>query len=240
MKKFPLFIAVFLLAIQTTHAAVISTILNDQNYDWLSLDLTIGKSRTEVEALTLDMNSELYGYQYASRQQVADLFLFYAYPDPINQWDGTSGWKGEETSVSGVFNLFNDFGATQTTRGSFSTSTYTTGDGFDVNISSNYDVLNAYYGDVNDNCNVIGGASCFAELRQYYGSDLKSSAMFLQNSHQGWSLDSGEVDIRFATNDLYTASFLVKPSVVPLPAAGWLFATALIGFFAANRRRKES
>lgn len=37
-----------------------------------------------------------------------------------------------------------------------------------------------------------------------------------------------------------SSSYMVNPNVVPVPAAAWLFGTALFGFFATTRRKKIS
>ena len=42
------------------------------------------------------------------------------------------------------------------------------------------------------------------------------------------------------TNRASSSNWVTGPSVVPVPAAAWLFGTALFGFFAASRRKKNS
>lgn len=60
--------------------------------------------------------------------------------------------------------------------------------------------------------------------------------MVTQESGRGW--DSAALSIWTISNDDTSssyASFLVAPAAVPVPAAGWLFMTALLGLVGKKR-----
>ena len=86
------------------NASVITTLYGEQ-YEWLEVTETTGLSRTEVEVLLSDSTSSLYGYEYATRTQVDDLFSLYA------TFEGT-GLYTDSNLVSGNASLLNDFGVT--------------------------------------------------------------------------------------------------------------------------------
>lgn len=56
-----------------------------------------------------------------------------------------------------------------------------------------------------------------------------------------WGLDGYSVPIDFGNlNGVSVSTKLKPPAVVPVPAAAWLFGTALIGLFGLSRRRKAA
>jgi hypothetical protein len=99
--------------------------------------------------------------------------------------------------------------------------------------------------------------SCGAILEQYLGSTTGPVVMTMQDANYGWDpTTSGARTVdkfgNFDDADFYS-SFLVKladeppaapefpdPAVVPIPAAAWLFGTALLGFFGVSRRQKQA
>lgn len=105
--------------------AVVQNTINGIDYDWFELSETQGLSRDQVEARLADVNDVLYGFEYASRQLVEDLFSSYA------SYDGLDGWHGDASTVSGIKALISDFGPTHTTYNP-GTSVTSTVDGFVV------------------------------------------------------------------------------------------------------------
>ena len=89
-------------------SAVVLNTLNGIDYEWLELTETTGQSRLQVEGQLMDANSPLYGYQYASRSLIEDLFLSYT------SWDGLNGWHTAPDVVLGVEKMIYDFGITNT------------------------------------------------------------------------------------------------------------------------------
>jgi hypothetical protein len=65
-------------------AAVVNT-LGGVDYEWLEITETLYMSRVQVDAKLLDVNSALYGYEYASCALVESLFFSYS------PFDGLSG-----------------------------------------------------------------------------------------------------------------------------------------------------
>ncbi|HEB26657.1 MAG TPA: hypothetical protein ENI05_02620, partial [Porticoccus sp.] len=94
------------LTISMSANAVVQSTFNGVDYDWLELSHTQGLSREAVEERLHSANDVLYGYQYASRAQVEDLFLSYT------SFDGIGGWHGNQDVVTGVTALIADFGQT--------------------------------------------------------------------------------------------------------------------------------
>ena len=193
--------------------AVIVNTLNGVDYQWLELSHTLGQSRTQIEQRLLDSEDPLYGYQYASRKQVSLLFKSYA-----NVF-GVSGWYGNPDAVAGVAALFADFGYTHQSVISWPTS-YTTVDGYDVQASNLSDVMYVLHGEPWE-CGSTN-YSCRAEITH-------RGTMFYYNTSWGWiSGAPGYQSIRNSYAHPSVASFLVAPSAIPVPAAGWLFMTALV------------
>jgi hypothetical protein len=110
----------------TANATVIKT-LNGVTYEWLELSETANTSRYGINSQLSDENSALYGYEFASRQLVSDLFLSYTL------WDGLEGNHGDAAVVSGIEQLFNDFGALFYNPGDGIDQSFTTVDGYTVN-----------------------------------------------------------------------------------------------------------
>ena len=211
------------------NASVIS-IFGGQSYEWLEIDSahTLGQSRSDVEAqlATAAPTSELYGYEYASRSLVEQLFTSYADWDPTIV--GNEGYSYEPDIIAGISNLFSDFGTTRDNR------------------------IDAYYGATGE----CGDAtqSCEAHLRISENGD--GYARVHQSKAYGWDSAYASVAVvdKFDNLEDVFSSFLVRrafedqgdplpsggPAVVPLPAAAWLFGSALLGFFGFSRRKANA
>lgn len=232
-------LAAALLLFQSTiiNASVITT-LNGTSYEWYEVSNTAGLSRTQVEAMLLDSNSDVYGYEYASRLLLEDLFLSYS------SWDGVDGWHGDAGVVTGITGLMTDFGgATYTYAGTGVNKSARTVDGYTANYDG-YQSLNALYGGASE-CG-DSNYTCIASLHIYYDA-VGNSAMALQDKYRGWDSNYSNPYLHFSdrANDT-VGSFLVRAleekinvSTVPVPAAAWLFGSALLGFVGFSRRNKK-
>ncbi len=205
--------------------AVVLNTLNGVDYEWLELTATTGMSRNQVEAELNDVNSALYGYEYASKSLVEELLLSYS------SWDGLSGYHGASFVIEGMNRFTNDFGVTRTVSLSrqFGKSLVDGG-------SVMYDTVKyafGYYGGSPD-CNA-GGLTCYGGTAISYNTGVSNSA--LQSKELGWSQDNPTLNV--SANVVYSdiASFLVYGSPVPVPAAVWLFGSGIIGLIAVARRK---
>lgn len=211
------------------NASVINT-LNSNNYEWLELTETAGMSRNSVQAI-LDAavaGDAWYGYEFASRELVEDLFLSYA------TFDGSNGFHGDPGVVSGISSMLNDYGILFNKDGNGVDDTYPTVDGYTVNIDS-FNRSYAMYG-AESECQT--GNSCVANLLLYLSANGED-AMAYQSSVWGYDATlsfPAQADVSFS--DPGYGSFLVRSAVVPVPAAAWLFVTGVIGLAGIARRKK--
>ena len=221
-------LAASLLVLSTSvHAVVINT-LNGVNYEWLELTETAGLSRDQIELRLADSNDILYGYEYSSRSLVEDLFMSYS------GFDGLSGLHGAADVVSGAVSFLTDFGHT-TDRAAL--GTFNTVDGYLVE-SSLVTLVYGIYGQEGE-CLGTGGMSysCYSQSIVYSDENATPLAAW-QSSTQGWDSTSAIVSLRGTdTFNNNTGSFLVRASVVPVPAAVWLLGSGLIGLFGFARRK---
>jgi len=215
-------IAISLVLSSSANAVVVNT-LNGIDYEWLELTETAGLSRDEVEAMLIDENSALYGYQYASRQQVRDLFLSYS------TWDGLSGWHTDNTVVSGAVSFLSDFGDLPVV--DIGERSVTSVDGITVKYDSRL-AATAHLG-APENCNT---RSCYAQMQVLLHQGEYVAAT--QSGATGWDADVMSRDFVTFQGNEGVGSYLVRTTVVPVPAAVWLFGSGLIGL-AALARRKE-
>lgn len=227
MRYLKFVLPAFLLALSTSVNAVVVNTLGGQQYEWLELTQTQGMSRNQVEVLLNDSTSSLYGYEYASRSLVESLFLSYA------TWNGVNGFYGASSVVSGISNLLNDFG--RSFSGSFPTPrSLTTIDGYDVEFTGE----SFSYG-------LMGTSSeCGINSCRAYSYMVESNgvavAAYLASSY-GWdSTSTTPLTLGVDSSSSRVGSYLVKPSVVPVPAAAWLFGSALLGFFGFSRRKANA
>jgi len=225
MKKSRFLLAIFGLVLSLPANANVINTLNGSQYEWLKVTDTQGWSRAYVETLLIDPNSSFYGYQYASRSLVEDLFTSYA------TWGGLNGYYGNPDIVSGVSQLINDFGLTYER---FGYQSLTTIDGYDLTVY-NYASIMGFYG-ATDECGT--GMTCQAQVTIY--TDLDGiETMALLSGDYGWSADSSSPLTTFSEVSMSDrGSFLVRPVVVPVPGAALLFISGLLGFslFFKNKR----
>ena len=220
----------YILPILMFSTGVNASIISIGQYEWLSLDVAYGQSRSDVEAqlATAAPASELYGYEYASRSLVEQLFTSYAIWDPTI--GGDEGYSYNSDIITGISDLFNDFGTTRPNR------------------------IDAYYG-ADSEC---GDATQSCEAHLKIGANGDGVPRVYQSKAHGWDSVFASVAVvdkfgNFEDSD-YFSSFLVRrayqeqgetlpsggPAVVPLPAAAWLFGSALIGLFGFSRRKANA
>lgn len=237
MKTLKVISITLLLNLSFNANAIVVNTLNGITYEWYEVNNTVNLSRDTVESMLLDPNSDIYGYQYASRSLIEDLFLSYA------SWDGLDGYYGDQNVVSGVSSLITDFGFTSMDAGNGINSTFTTVDGVTVNWDSSQ-YLWGYFGESNEcggaSSSCVGGSILYSDASGNPTTALQSS-LYGWNSNPMFSLTHENV----STNEVF-GSFLVRevddfvsPSPVPVPAAAWLFGSALLGFVGFNRRNKK-
>jgi len=204
--------------LSTNVNAVVINTLNGTQYQWLEFEYTRGLSRQEVELLLEDSSSELFGYQYASRSLMQDLLLSYS------SWDGLSGYHGDSDVISGVSNILADFGVTRMNShgGEFVAQTV---DGYEVNYSY-YHQSFGMFGEA-DECGV--DYTCFTNtIIKYDAND--NATMALQTAWHGYDsvYESPFIKGNSSPTNNYYGSYLVRTSVVPVPAAIWLFCSGVI------------
>ena len=221
--------AVLVLLSLNVHASFFNA-LNGTDYEWLELTETQGLSRDQVEVMLTDPSSNLYGYQYASRSLIEDLFLSYA------TWDGLYGYHGDPSVVSGVVSLVNDLGITSPGGpGDGIETTYLTVDGYTIN----YDIGLSTFGFFGESG--VCGLEKTCESVLFVWSDAEGNPqMVRQDGTQGW--DSQIIpDVRDNSwINSYYGSHLVREAVVPVPAAFWLFGSGLIGLIGFAKRKARA
>lgn len=205
------------------NASVLTT-LDGIQYEWLELSLTDGMSREEVEALTFDISSELYGYRYANRIETESL---------LHHYIDNGGYDGESVySATGVQNFLLDFGATR--QGSVS------GGIFEVNTLDQGVVQINWYSEANFYfCNNDPGYEGFSCLGTVSIGYLDSEPVFgYVSSEFGYTSTSiSQVAVLETGNIPGNASLLVKDvSVVPVQAAAWFLGSGLLGLIGVARR----
>lgn len=231
------FSIVFLASVSlTANASFFTTLSGGQEYEWLEVTATQGLSRDTVETM-LATDVDLAGYEYASRSLVEELFLSYTA-------FGVDGYNGATDIVLGVSDLINDLGFTTFSSGNGVNSSYTTADGVSVNYDG-YRALDGLYGSSSE----CGGTTqtCASHIELYYDA-LGVASMAWLNEAEGWNAAFGNPSLLESGGSYeHAGSYLVRssgvsatPSVVPVPAAAWLFGTALLGFFGVSKRKTNA
>ena len=221
-------VAVSTLILTTSVNAVVLNTLNGVDYQWLELTATTGLSRNTVELRLADVNDELYGYEYASRQQVADLLLSYT------PWDGNSGFHGNPAIFTGYVSFLTDFGITNNFSGNGIDSALTTVDGYDV-LFDGYISNNGLAG-LTGECGI--GGSCQVAT-QLYSNAGGTQTMALQDAAVGYDASGTIVYFSDLSSSSIYGSYLVQVSAVPIPHAVWLFGSGLLGLVGVARRKKS-
>jgi len=224
--------SIFLTVASLNANAVIINTLNGVDYEWLELSETQGLSRDEVELRLADTNDALYGYEYASRTLVEELLISYA------PYDGLDGYHGDSTIISGIQGFFSDFGSTRDRRANLGSYQYNTVDGYTVTYESgNDDVISAFYGSSGE-CDASLLDSCRLYTAILY-DDLYNPVMALKRGDRGFDATAtNPLTMQVSDFSDDNASLLVRSTVVPVPAAVWLFGSGLIGLVGFARRKK--
>ena len=223
-------LALSMLVMSTGSNAAVLNNLNSIDYEWLELTETTGLSRDQVELRLADSNDALFGYQYASRALIEDLFLSYA------TQDGLAGFHVALNVINGVETLMSDFGLVPHNNG------------FRPKVSASVDGGNfTWYGfgraygmyGTSDECGTIT-ETCMAQIDVYRMANAGQATATYQSASRGWGASTSSV-ARTGTSLGYSTrgSFLVKDlSPVPVPAAAWLFGSGLLGLIGVARRKK--
>lgn len=214
------------LILSTSANASVFKTLNGTNYEWLELTETVSLSRDQIEVRLADSNDVLYGYQYASRFLVEELFLSYS------GFDGLGGSHSATSVVNGAVAFFEDFGFT-TEEPNF--GTFISVEGETITRSS-VKLVHGIYG-LQSECNGTD-ISCFSQWILYFDENGTPAASWQSSSH-GW--DSSAAGGLLATRPDFAASsdrgsFLYRP--VPVPSAAWLFISGLIGLIGFVRQNQ--
>ncbi len=218
------------LALSTSVNAVVINTLNGVDYEWLKLTETQGLSRAQVELRLADSNDALYGYQYASRKLIEDLFLSYA------PWDGLSYWHGDSNSINGVVNLLDDFGVTYTEPADGVIKDLLLVD-FSTVYYDGYSLAFGWYGET-DECGT--GKTCYTSSERTYDINGVPNAVYMGRNQGYDSLATGIAKIDISTAHAKTGSFLYRPAVVPVPATFWLFGSGLLGLIGVAMRKANA
>jgi len=220
----------------TANASFFTTFSGGQEYEWLEVTATQGLSRDTVQSM-LATDVDLAGYEYASRSLVEELFLSYTA-------FGVNGYNGATDIVLGVSDLINDLGYTSFYSGTGVNTSYTADDGVTVNYDG-YRMLDGLYGSSSE----CGGPdyTCAGRIELYNDAFGMASLAWL-SEEAGWNAAFGSPSLlQSGLSYEHAGSFLVRssgvsatPSVVPVPAAAWLFGTALLGFFGMSKRKANA
>jgi len=228
MSKLSILLGILCLAFSSISKASIIYSLNGVQYEWLELTATQGMSRNQVESLLVDPNSDLYGYQYASRRQIESLFTSY-----VSSWDGQYGVHDSNTANE-VMSILQDFGITSSQV--FDQPSQVTF--HEEQITGYYDRIletRGLYG-TRYECNYAYGITCRASMTLYALGDSAFATSIYEID--GWDDRAG---FRYLTLDYEsstTGSYLLRASEVPIPSAIWLFASGLTGLIGLARRTK--
>ncbi len=222
-------VAVSALVLSTSVNAVVLNTLNGVDYEWLELTATQGMSRNQVEIQILDTSSFLYGYRYASTMEVESLFNSYV------AYDGIDGSRGSSNVVAQVNSLLNDFGSLRSGAESGVVNTVDVG----TLIYGGFSSTSGMYG-TNGECDGELPMSCVALISTLTDIDMNPLSVAIVGVW-GWDSTAEPKPKReFDISTSVTGSFLVKASVVPIPAAVWLFGSGLIGLIGVARRKAHS
>ena len=207
--------------------AVVINTLNGTNYEWLELTETTGLSRNQVETEFSDSNSALFGYQYASRSLLEDLFHSYV------TWDGVDGFHAESSNVLGSTSLINDFGSTSGWIGDPLNPEYLlTSDNQGV-FYDNHIQFYGYYGGATE----CGALSCLGEITILRSGETSVAAR--TSSWTGWDQTAtNPLTNTYELEDVRYGHFIyLELSTVPIPASIWLFGSGLLGLIGVARRK---
>ena len=221
--------AVLSLLALNTNAVVVKT-LNGTTYEWLELAETRAMHRVQVKSMLNDTSSQLYGYEYASRALVQELFLSYS------SWDGLDGYHGAPEAIQGSYEFLTEFGVLWKEVPDGNASITTTVDGYTIEVDGRIESIALYGAD--DEC-IDEWIACQAAISVQFDTN-NNLVSALQRSDLGWDATTPNPSmVGFSWSSWYAGSFLVKEraSVVPIPSAVWLFGSGLIGLIGFARRK---
>jgi len=216
------------------HASVLNT-LDGTDYEWLELtDVNIkGKSRAQVDAWLagLMIDSEYYGYQFASKAQTERLLLSYA------SFDGRNGFNTSTAAIAASEQFFLDFGYTLHSELLVPQQTQ-----YDVDgnlLTHDGDTMSAFWYGSNNECGDINTQKvCYGTVQTLNLNGTGIAAR--QDARYGWD-DSYPFQYTYSnsTSAFYISSLLVKvkPSSVFDASSLSLFAFGLLGLFGVARRK---
>lgn len=212
-------------------ATVLNTI-NGVNYEWLELSVTQGISRDQVDVQLNDVNSALYGYEYASRSLTEDLLLSYSY------WGGPGGHT-DPVIVNGLASFLDDFDTLRIEATDGITNTFVSADDGSTVVTDGFWLSDFLYGQSLE----CGGIlfTCRGQSVVHLGLD-GLPAFGPQGQELGWDSQwsfPARVSFDYIDPTSSTGSLLVRVDVssVPVPAAAWLFGSGLVGLIVLARRK---
>jgi len=225
MKTLTLSLIASIILSTSANASVLNN-LNGVDYEWMEMSETLGLSRLQVEAQLSDPNSVLFGFEYASRDLVSDLFYSYS------SWDNLSGMHNAPDVVSGLDRMIKDFGITQILPG-----TALNGRNPQIETVKHSSALYGRRGECVSDGN--DGSTCRSLLFGYYDYNDNPLAMY-QDQQAGWDPLAAPSPWEYDREDNRTASYLVRSTVsaVPLPASVWLFGSGIFALLGVLKRRK--
>ena len=179
--------------------------------DWLDLSITAGQTYNSAEIL----NS---GWRYATNDEVEDLHntLFSHFPDEDFAWAYSGGYSSQYDG--GHYNGMLEEIATMETL-------------FGISFENNYMTKSSgIYLDEDSKIMVFGS-------QRHYNEPYSEPYDWVQGlDYTGPHRDSWEMMRTEEGHD--SGIMLVRTSVVPVPAAVWLFGSGLIGLIGVARRKK--
>jgi len=226
-RKVLLAAVLWMIAMSPAGANVIRPI-NGTYYEFMEMSPTTSTSRVQIESMMADPTSSFYGFRYASRLETQYLLDSYGpLPTDLNVF--------YSNLADGAAAFFNDFGSTFT-ENLGQTYQMTTQDGVLINYNQ---AINTYFlHGAPDECGI--GESCVGRVYAYA----------LDGVIQAWDPVGRRGADAYNTNpDLYLntdSNFILgsllmsEVTVVPVPAAAWLFSSGLIGLLTVSLRRKDA
>ncbi|MDH5570154.1 MAG: hypothetical protein OEY89_00215 [Gammaproteobacteria bacterium] len=234
MKRFKiiskcLYLIIGLALYSPANSSIINTI-NGQGYEWLEFSATAGLSRDEVNILLTDINSDLYGYRYATRLETQVLLESYTpNPEELNHWYSYMA-PGAQTFFDDFGVLFYDyFDQPQTA---------ITADG--VQISFNVGINSYFFYGADDECGK--DVSCVGRM---YGA-AQDNVILAQLTPAVRGFDATIANPYTLPNsaaEWIRASLLVSETMivpVPVPPSLLLFISGLIGLSITSSKKNIS
>lgn len=229
MKK--IFLALSLLVAFNVGAATV--VINE------TTDPVLDQTFLDAGTSNLDTNTGLYWLNFSDLVS-GDLTLGYSVTNNEN-WFGPQGWR--LPTYGEVYNLFDTFFEPEFVAGSNGAMTIGEGDGQSALIQSrNSWMLNfgsdaeEVTGSTNANDAIINSVGLYLDengIVQMMG--ITFDTLNLETTIFGPGYDTVGLDINTAYADY--GVFMVYDSVVPVPAAVWLFGSGLLGLIVVARRK---